>query len=262
MTLAEKLNIALAVATVLMALATVYLAYYTHELAKDTAEGMKQADRHHKEDLRPFCVIAFASADETRPFGDGFHQQQGKNAMYPSSSGSGFPLILRGKLSNKGSGPATEIIVYLNSRLGPREEDAFRLTQRVVVSGLVGAKEAIEIDVRIREQDVMSTWNGSAWVPVQVFHAVANDTYEIVLEYRDVFGNVFRTVHPRGVWADPAADAAAIGTRSKQLEMMARPNGPMPIFLTGSQAMRTAAEIKSLPQGPLPGDAGHSVIEP
>lgn len=96
----------------------------------------------------------------------------------------------------------------------------------------------------------MKTWDGSAWVPVQVFHAIAGDTYEVVLEYRDMFGNFFRTVHPRGLWTDTMEDATKINDKAKQHEMMARPNRPMPIFLTGRQAMRTAADFPFVPSAP------------
>jgi hypothetical protein len=142
-------------------------------------------------------------------------------------------------------------------RRGPAEEHAYRLTRPVVVSGLIGAGETIKIDAPIQEQDIMKTWNGSAWVPVQGFHFIAGETYEVVLEYRDMFGNFFRTVHPRGLWADTMADAAAIGDKAKQHEMMARPNRPMPIFLTGRQAMRTAADFPFVPSAPpiVPGES-------
>lgn len=73
MTLADGLNLALAVATVLMAGATVYLAYYTHKLAKDTAKGIKQVERHHQDGLRPLCVFEFANSDANNPFGGSFY---------------------------------------------------------------------------------------------------------------------------------------------------------------------------------------------
>ena len=255
MTLADWINAVLAFVTALMAGGTVYLAWYTRNLAKDTVAGIKQAERHHQEDLRPFCVIEFVHVDEQHPFGADFDPQTRRLAVPMSGVEQHVEydrLYVRGDLRNKGHGPATDILVYLNMRRGPGEEYAYRLTRPVAVSGLIGAGEAIKIDVAITEQDTMKIWNGSAWTPVQVSHAIAGDTYEVVLEYRDVLGNFFRTVHPRGLWTDTIAAAAAISDKAKQHEMMARPNRPMPIFLTGRQAMRTPADFPLVPSAPPP----------
>ncbi|WP_288052056.1 hypothetical protein, partial [Acidiphilium sp.] len=54
----------------------------------------------------------------------------------------------------------------------------------------------------------------------------------------------------RGIWADTVEDATKINDKAKQHEMMARPNRPMPIFLTGRQAMRTAADFPFVPSAP------------
>ena len=106
----------------------------------------------------------------------------------------------------------------------------------MVVSGLIGAEEAIKIDVPITERDVMQVRDAHlGWRPFETIPFVINDTYEVVLEYKAVFGNVFRTVHPRGLWLDQA-DVAVIGDdKAKQREMMTRHNKPTPVFLTGSR---------------------------
>lgn len=253
MTTADWINAVLAFVTALMAGGTVYLAWYTRNLAKETVAGIKQAERHHQEDLRPFCLIEFAEADNQNPFGS--HFDPNTPSAYPSVGAPlGTGIFVFGNLRNKGKGSAVGVVVYLNMRRGPGEECAYRLTRPIAVSGLVGAEETIQIDTMIHERDVMKTWNGSARTPVQVFHAIAGDTYEVVLEYKDVFGNVFRTVHPRGLWTDTIADAAAISDEAKQHEMMARPNRPMPIFLTGRQAMRTPADFPFVPPAPPPID--------
>lgn len=253
MSTADWINAVLAFVTALMAAGTVYLAFYTRNLARETVAGIKQAERHHQEDLRPVCVIEFAGASGANPFGADFDPQTRSLAVLMSGVEQQVAydrLYVRGDLRNKGHGPATDILIYLNMRRGPGEEHAYRLTRPVVVSALIGAEESIKIDALIQEQDIMKTWNGSAWVPVQVFHAIAGDTYEVVLEYRDVFGNFFRTVHPRGLWADTVEDATKINDKAKQHEMMARPNRPIPIFLTGKQAMRTAADFPFVPSAP------------
>ena len=94
----------------------------------------------------------------------------------------------------------------------------------------------------------MKVWNGSTWERVHSPHDIGADIYEAVLEYKDVFHNVFRTVHPRALWTDPATDSAVIGDKSKQHEMMARANGPTPIFLTGREAIRAPADLPTVEQ--------------
>ncbi|MEJ0050184.1 MAG: hypothetical protein WDN02_03035 [Methylovirgula sp.] len=160
-------------------------------------------------------------------------------------------IAVRGELQNKGKGLAKDVVVYLNRRLGSREDHVYRLTRPVVVSGLIGAEEALGIDISITEQDVMQVRDASGWRPVESVPCVVNDTYEIVLEYKDVFDNIFHTVHPRGVWRD-ILSAASSDDNAKQLEHMAGHNRPIPLFLTGRQAMRTLADIPIPPQASVP----------
>jgi hypothetical protein len=240
MNIGDWINSILAGATVLMAGGTFYLAYITQKLAKDTADGTKQAERHHQENMRPFCVIAFPNASEQQPFGFEFHSQSERPAA---------AIWVRGNVQNKGKGPAKDIFLYFNMRRGEGEGGAYRLTRPVVVSGLIGAEETLATDIAVTERDVMHTWDGARWKPTQVFSAIANDTYEIVLEYKDVFGNTFRTVHPRGIWTNPIPD---IGDQEKRSEMLRRQDRPTPIFLTGRQAPRSPADLPSLPQALIP----------
>jgi hypothetical protein len=248
MTVENEINIGLAIVTALMAVATVYLAFWTHNLAKSTTHAIQQAERHHQESLRPLCVIEFFGAEKGHPFGEEFDPRApfGPDGSEPPKA---F-ISVRGELRNKGRGMAKDIVVYLNARLGEGEEGAYWLTRPVVVSGLIGAGETITIDVAITERDIMSVWNGVKWKPVQVFNAIAADAYEIVLQYKDVFGNFFRTVHPRGIWHDPISALARISDKAVQHDMMTRPTRAMPIFLTGKQSVRTFTDLSVLPFAP------------
>jgi len=152
---------------------------------------------------------------------------------------------MRGNLHNKGQGPAKDVLVYLNKRLGEGEDGAFRLTRPVVVSGLVAADEMIEVDVAITDRDEMHIWKENAWHPVGVFHAIADEAYEVVIEYQDAFSNIFRTVHSRGIWTSPVPNLGDPVTRE---QMMIRQNKPMPVFLTGRQAVRTLADLPPPPK--------------
>jgi hypothetical protein len=151
---------------------------------------------------------------------------------------------MRGNLHNKGQGPAKDVLVYLNKRLGEGEAGAFRLTRPVVVSGLVAAGEMIEVNVAITDRDEMHIWKENAWHPVRVFHAIAGEAYEVVLEYQDAFSNIFRTVHSRGIWTSPVPNLGDPATRE---QVMIRQNKPMPAFLIGRQAVRTLADLSPPP---------------
>ncbi len=89
----------------------------------------------------------------------------------------------------------------------------------------------------------MAAWDGKKWNQTQVFHAVAGQTYEVIIEYKDVFNNLFHTAHLRGIWTDPIPNVGDQATRER---MMTRPDRPTPVFLTGGQAVRTLAD-PSLP---------------
>ncbi len=246
MSITDRINLALAIVTALMALATLGLAWYTRNLAKGTTEGMRQAERHHQDDLRPFCLIDFQDATDQDPFGMRIQQ----------SPASAAAIAVRGTLRNKGKGLAKDVVVYFNRRFGSGEEYVYRLTRPVVVSGLIGSGETLDIDVSVADRDVMQVTDAMAgWRPFEPIHIIKIDTYEIVLEYTDVFGNVFRTVHPRGIWHDVSTTASG-DERAKQIEYMVSHNKPMPIFLAGRQAMRTIVDAPSLPYAPQPSVPG------
>jgi hypothetical protein len=87
----EWINLSIAIATMVMAAGTFYLAIVTQKLAKGAADGIKQAERHRQENLRPFCVLDFTHANDLHPFGVDFDSQASRNSI---------PIC--GKLENKG----------------------------------------------------------------------------------------------------------------------------------------------------------------
>lgn len=221
-------------------------------------QEIKQTDRHHQENLRPFCVIDFSDASEQHPFGIEFDpDSRRRRALMAGEEQITQPpeLRLHGNLRNKGNGPATDVVTYLNTRRGEGEDVALRLTRPVVVSGLVGVGETITIDLTISERDVIRVRVGAVWRPVQVFHAVAGEAYEAVVDYRDAFGNVFRTAHPKGIWANSIPNLEEQATRE---QAMLRQDRPTPIFLTGRQAVRTQADLPH-PQSILPDEPSGSI---
>lgn len=245
MNISDCINSVVAIATVVMAGATYYLAKVTGRLAKDAAEATKQADRRHQENQRPFCVIAFRGASETSPFGLDFDPElrQLRARAGVMNGQPSTPILVRGDLENKGAGPAKAVFIYLNARVGEGEDGAVRLTQPVLVSGLVAVGETAAIEVQITENQIIGNWDGEKWVPTQTsFQTIVNQAYEVVLQYEDVFGNIFRTIHLKGIWTPPIPDITDPKVRT---QMMIRPNRPSPIFLTGRQDMRTLADVQT-----------------
>ncbi len=249
MGLGDWLSLAVAVGTGLLAVATFGLTWFTWRTAQEAKEGLKQADRHHQENLRPFCVIEFWDVNVQNPFGSDFTIR----TAIPGPeyrAGDDKPYIsIRGRLVNKGLGPAKNIVVYLNSGSSV-EGQAYWLTHPVVVCGLLAGGENIEIDVPIQEHRVATTVAEGRRVPTQALEWVARDAYEVILRYRDIFENPFRTVHARGFPQNLAVEVAIAGGDLKREEVLAtRQDKPTPVFLEGEQPWRTLADMPHPPVG-------------
>jgi len=106
MTTADWINVVLTFVTTLMAVGTFCLAWYTRNLAK-------QAERHHQEDLRPFCVINFKYPTNQDPFGidwssnSGLAEAKMRGEESPPPAGT---IAIRGELRNKGKGLAKDVV--------------------------------------------------------------------------------------------------------------------------------------------------------
>ena len=145
-------------------------------------------------------------------------------------------------------GPAKDVVVYLNSGSSVGGQ-AYWLTHPVVVCGLIAANEAIEIDMPIQEHRVATIIAGGQRVPTQVLEWASKDAYEMVLRYRDIFENPFRTVHARGFPQNlPIEVAIAGGDAEKEKTLATRQDRPTPVFLKGEQPWRTVAGIPQPPQ--------------
>lgn len=253
----DWIDLAGAVGSVVVALGTGFLAFATFRLAaltkatvEDAENGLRQAEKHHRENLRPFCVIFFKHSSLLTPFGNEFALQP----AVTTSAGLRFPgkkhISIRGRLLNKGLGPAKDVVVYLNcgSSIDENGRDfnggACWLSHPVVVSGIIGAGEAIDIDISISEQNAASTIVGGQPSPTQTLEGIAQDTYDVVLRYQDIFDNPFRTVHAKGFPQNLSIDlAVASGDRELEAKKATRPNRPTPVFLKGEQPWRTMADI-------------------
>lgn len=259
----DWINSGVAICTLLVAVATGFLARWTQKLAAVTTTSLEQTDRHHREDLRPFCVIHFANATYPQfPFGQSFAPREGGGIEHfgePARPAKPW-ISVSGELSNKGNGIAKSVTVYLNARRGEGDAGAFWLTRRVAACGLIGARDSIPIDIQITEHDVIPIWDGKSWKPTLAFWAIPNETYEVVLEYEDAFGDIFRTIHSRGIWINPIPNFSLMQDTAKQAKIMVRESAPMPIFRTGRQEVRTLADLSSVPQADAPCENGDLIL--
>ena len=253
----DWIDLAVAVGTAMLALGTFCLAKFTQTAVANAGEGLRQADRHHQESSRPFCVIEFEKNANTK---DQFGKEFAPLTSVVTDGGGPFPgklyISIRGRLLNKGLGPAKDVVVYLNRGSSVDEKGneidgrSCWLTHPVAVCGIIGAGEAIDIDVSISEQNVASVVAGGRRVPTNGVEWIAQDAYEAVLRYRDVFDNVFRTVHAKGFPQNiPIEAAVASGNKLLEAQQSIRPNRPMPVFLKGEQPWRTLADIPQPPIG-------------
>lgn len=218
--------------TAALALATFLLALFTWNMARKTAASIAQQERHHRDRMRPYCVLTFENSDERYVFGKQFYDTT-----------QGEKIRIQGKIDNKGGGPAKDVGLYLNARFGTSETDAYRLTRIKSICGLVGAGESVSIAVLLTDADIIAAWDGTSWQKTVTFPQVANDCYEVVLEYRSVLDgsdNTFRTIHLKGIYQ--------MGTEPITPEMAVRPLRPMPIFLIGAQSVRTLNDVPQSPE--------------
>lgn len=210
-----------------LAFATFLLALFTWKMAKRTAASIAQQERHHRDRMRPYCILTFENSDERCVFGKQFY-----------NTAHGEKIQIRGKIDNKGGGPARDVSLYLNARRGASEDDVYRLTRMKYISGLIGADESAPVDILLSNADIITEADGFTEHKTASFSQLTNDCYEVVLQYRSVLDgsdNIFRTIHPKGIYQT--------GIEPPSAEMATRPLKPMPIFLVGAQSIRTLNDV-------------------
>lgn len=185
-------NAVIAICTAAAAVFTAVMAFYTRVAIKHGQRQFRDAqqrdDVRHQDAYRPIVVL--------EPFGGVEAENRGHIVTLDSSSRMGDRRLFKVAcvVRNVGVGPA------LNVRLSFRAmgKPGYGFTQELVP---VGAGEAQGTTVRALQ----------VWVqPAQSFNdtdmALASGTgWELVLEYEDVFGNPFHTIHrknPQVPWTE------------------------------------------------------------
>ncbi|MDD2878726.1 MAG: hypothetical protein PHZ23_16030 [Acidiphilium sp.] len=216
--------------TLVLASATVFLAFVTWRLARSTTATIAQAERHHIEDRRPFCFIEFTGAYRQSPFGS--------FVLEGASFKGGAHINFSGEIVNYGNGPAKDVAVYLRDRRGIQETDAWRMTIPVPVCSMIAAAGKLSFNIQISEDDIPKQRLGDRSVPVMGIEMIFNDAYEVVLEYRNVFDNVFSTVHAKGRYRDPHASMNDSAQQTEERIALSIPRLPMPVFEKGRKSCR------------------------
>jgi hypothetical protein len=236
-------EVAVAVGTGLLAMATFILSVFTGWMAYEARKERGQSERHHQENLRPFCVIDIEGASETAPFG-GLGYNQGWNTRTGARA-----EIIKGTMRNNGLGPAKDVMIYLNSG-SSFDGPAYWLTHPIIVTGIVSAGDSQGFSITLDETDVATAIRGSVRQRTLDVQQAVRDVTEVVLQYSDVFGNVFRTVHPRGYPQNlPFEVAIAGGDAAKNAIMSTRPKRPTPVFMSGKQPWLTLDDAPLPPKG-------------
>lgn len=253
------------------AIGTGLLAVATFVLARQAAAGNQQTNRHHKENLRPYCVIEFDRASKSLPFGPEYLPRRGKRIgdgpyqEWAPGQTSKDHITIAGTLSNKGMGPAKTLSVYLNRRFGSREDDVVRVTMPNLVAPILSPGETIPITVEFGYGEDIMLAKRQQEEPVlgeeQKFDALmdtARSTVEVVVEYQDVFDSYFRTTHPNGAWMDFPGDVAAQrDTPEGAQKILERPDKRPPTFLEGRQPSNVESRFFVRPsKGSRPPEAG------
>ena len=237
MLVSEFANIVVALGTASLAVATWRLSDKTARSVEQQERSLEQQERHHRDMIRPYCTMAFDGADRETPFGVNF--LGGTNGQSRESPDRGPYLRIKGTITNKGFGPAKHVVVYLNMRRGT---EVTRLTRPRVVIDLLAANTAdASVDIRLMDDDVMKTFRTAdneqqpRWHETTDISAVANDAYEVVLEYKNVFDDSYRTVYAKGIQQDMTKDILNIHDKGYQDEVAIRIHEPLPLFLVGQQ---------------------------
>ena len=173
-----------AYATAAAAIFTALMAWYTRKAIKDShrqnAESRQQVERHHQDSLRPLIVLTPANGIE--PI------DRSELLDFRKDSDGEQVLSIACELRNIGSGPA------LNPRMQLRAMGvaSYGFTKRLspmrqgqLLWDLKGS-DGVQIAVRPSE----------SYNPAD-FAFTANTGWQLVLEYEDLFGKTFHTIHSK-----------------------------------------------------------------
>lgn len=233
MTIENWIDLALAVVaslsaavTAFMAIKTRDLAKYTKDLAVETKETLDQNERHHQESLRPLCISEFPASNPGMFLGmtQAVHTEYGHELAV---------ILVTGKLTNKGFGPALEIFFYIVDGGG------YRLTYPIFVKEALGQQEDFEVSAVIKPRNLIGTYHtdgrGDTWRANFGPEFVLSEGYYLVISYKDIFETEFSTIYARGRPQNIQEDIQAVSDQEVRRKIRNTLHHPAPVFRTGPQ---------------------------
>ncbi|MHB1667454.1 hypothetical protein [Thiomonas sp.] len=160
-------------------------AIVTGVMAWMTYRTIVQARIHHKDEYRP--ILSFAPVGVADPV----HRDQILKTEMPQSPDPDYYYALHGVLSNIGRGPALNIKLTLRF-LGI---EGYGIQRELAPIGDGERFNFADQPLRLRAQ-IHRGFNDSD------FQLSLNTPWEILLDYEDVFGQSFHTIHSKG-WGRP-----------------------------------------------------------
>ncbi|THD10995.1 hypothetical protein [Metallibacterium scheffleri] len=144
--------------------------------------ALQQSEQHHQDGFRP--VLVLAPSDDAIPL-----DRSKLLKLVPTNSGATErTYIIACLLTNIGVGPALNVHLLLRMR----GIDGYGISRELtpVSAGLLGSRGESDGSIRV----TFKPHDGFNDVDVQLS---TGDPWELLLEYEDVFGNRFHTIHSK-----------------------------------------------------------------
>ncbi len=168
------------IATWIAAIATAAAAIATAWMAGMTKRSLQQVEKHHQDSYRPILVIA--PSDDAIPIDRSMLLK-----LAPSSPGSfESTYIISGLLTNLGVGPALNVRLVLRI-MGIA---GYGISRELTPVPAKESRGESDYSVRVSFQPQGGFNDADAQLST-------GSSWEIILEYEDVFGNRFHTIHSK-----------------------------------------------------------------
>jgi hypothetical protein len=204
-----------AIATGSAALATAIAASVTAWMASTTKKSLQQAEKHHQDSYRPILVIA--PSDDAIPIDRSTLLKFVQSG--PNTSESIY--ILYGLLTNIGVGPALNVRLVL--RIMGITDYGISCELTPVPAHERRGESRYRVRVPFRPRDGFNDTDA---------HLSTESSWEVILEYEDVFGNHFHTIHsknPQQPWTvcgrgspSPGRPPSTVGPQSVRSSIRTR----------------------------------------
>lgn len=172
-----------AIGTIALAIATFMVIKQGQQLRKDTEQQRKDTERQHRDRLKPICVLTpYDYVDSWNKRGDLI------KTIAPNPENQDFGRVMvHCMLRNVGTGPA----LHLRLRFRFLDKDGWS-TEPWELSPLGSGEQYGNLNSPL----VIPVKLGGAFNHTD-FDGLANNLWEIRLEYQDVFGRKFQSIHSK-----------------------------------------------------------------